>query len=200
MSFFVPDSWKKIPLPNLAEAPIEIDDTQAQALRMDFSRQDLLPIGFSIPVTIFFPPKYSQTLNPETYSLIANDFIAKKNGIKLFNAPLYAQGVSRLFLDTVKDMIEMVIVAAPKSEREALLWNAQFMYPHDLEDRYVAKVMSESSDEVFDVQPHLLEDYLRNRFRSYMNRFRLYTPNHNKLSLKIELQANGISVTPQNYP
>jgi len=160
----------------------------------------LLPIGFSVPVTIFFPPKYSGTLNPETYSLATNDFIGKKNGIKLINAPLYAQGVSRLFLDTVKDMVQMVIIACPKSERETLLWNAQFMYPHELEDRYVAKVMSEYNDEVSDVQPHLREDYLRNRFRSYMNRFRLYTPNNKKLSLKIELKANDISVTPQNYP
>lgn len=200
ISFFVPNSWKKISLPLLSETPIEIDDLQAKALRIDFSRQDLLPIGFSVPVTVFFPPKYSNTLNPETYTLATNDFIAKKNGIKLINVPLYAQGVSRLFLETVKDMVQMVVIACPKSERETLLWNAQFMYPHELEDRYVARVMSESNDEVRDVQPHLREDYLRNRFRSYMNRFRLYTPNHKKLSLKIELQANAISVTPQNYP
>ena len=129
------------------------------------------------------------------------EFVLKKNGTKLFNVPLYAQGVSRLFLETVKDMIQVVIIAAPKSEREDLLWNAQFIYPHELEDRYVSKVISESSGEKFEnVQPHLIEDYLRNRFRSYMNRFRLHTPNHQKLRLKIELQANSISVTPKNYP
>ncbi|MGB7977567.1 MAG: CdaR family protein [Chlamydiales bacterium] len=200
ISFFVPDSWKKISLPLLSETPIEIDDPLAKTLRIDFSRQDLLPIGFSIPVTVFFPPKYSNTLNPETYPLAPNDFIAKKNGIKVFNAPLYAQGVSRLFLETVKDRIEMVIIASPKSERETLLWNAQFLSPHELEDRYVAKVMAESNDIVSDAQPHLIEESLRNRFRSYMNRFRLYTPNNRKLSLKIELQANAISVTAQNYP
>jgi len=200
VSFFVPESWKKISLPNLSETPIEIDDPQAKALRIDFARQDLLPIGFPLPITVFFPPKHSHTINPETYSLATNDLITKKNGIKFFNAPLYAQGVSRLFLETVKDMIQMVIIAAPKSERETLLWNAHFMYPHDLENRYVAKVMSEANDAALDAQPHLFEDYLRHRFRSYMNRFRLYTPNHNKLSLKIELQANSISVTPQNYP
>jgi len=200
ISYLVPDSWKKISLPLLSETPIEIDDPLAKALRIDFSRQDLLPIGFSIPVTVFFPPNYSNTLNPETYNLATNDFIAKKNGIKVFNAPLYAQGVSRLFLETVKDMVQMVIIASPKSERETLLWHAQFMYPHELEDRYVAKVISESNDIVYDVQPHLLEDYLRNRFRSYMNRFRLYTPDNHKLSLKIELKANAITVTPQNYP
>lgn len=199
VSYFVPNSWKKISLPLLSETPVEIDDPQAKALRIDFSRQDILPIGTPIPVTVFFPTKSSHTLNPETYNLATNEFIQKKNGIKMITAPLYAQGVSRLFLETVKDRIQVVIVASPKSERETLLWNAQFMYPHELEDRYVAKVMSEATDEAGDVQPNLREDYLRNRFRSYMTRFRLYTPNKKKLSLKIELQANSISVTPQNY-
>jgi len=199
ISFFVPNAWKKISLPNLSETPLEIDDPQAKALRIDFSRQDLLPIGTSLPVTVFFPPKFSNTINPETYTLATNDFIGKKNGIKMISTPLYAQGVSRLFLETVKDMIQLVVIACPKSERETLLWNAQFMYPHELEDRYVAKVMSESNDELGDVQPHLREDYLRNRFRSYMNRFRLYTSNHKKLALKIELEANTISITPLNF-
>jgi YbbR domain-containing protein len=199
VSFPVPDSWKKISLPYLSDAPVEIDDPRAKSLRIDFSRQNLLPIGFPIPISVFFPPKYSGTLNPETYSIATSPFIGKKNGIKLLNVPLYAQGVSRLFLDVVKDMMEIVIIASPKSEREQLLWNVQFLYPHELENRYVAKVLSESSDEIFDVHPHLLEDYLRNRFRSYMHRFRIYTPENQKLSLKIELQANSISVTPKNY-
>lgn len=200
VSFFVPNSWKKVFVPQLSDTPLEIDDPQAKTLRIDFSRQDLLPIGASIPVTVFFPPKYSQTLNPETYQLATNDFVLKKNGIKMIGAPLFAQGVSRLFLDTVKDMIQVVVVAVPKSERESLVWNVQFTYPHELEDRYVAKVMSESEEEADDLQPHLREDYLRNRFRSYMNRFRLYTPTGQKLALKIELQANNISVLPAPLP
>ncbi len=198
VSYFVPNCWKKVLLPQLSDTPIAIDDVQANTLRIDFSRQDLLPIGFPIPITLFFPPKFSNTLNPDTYSLATNSFIQKKNGIRQIVSPLYAQGVSRLFLDTVKDMIQIIIIASPKAERETLLWNTQFMYPHELEDRYVAKVMAESGDDLGDLQPHLREDYLRNRFRSYMNRFRLYTPNREKLSLKIELQANTISATPVN--
>ena len=196
VSFFVPNAWKKVSIPQLSDTPLEIDDPHAKALRIDFSKQDLLPIGTPLPVTVFFPPKFSSTLNPDTYGIAVNDFVVKKNGIKLLSAPLYAQGVSKRFLETVKDMVQMVIIAAPKSERETLLWNAQFMYPHELEDRYVAKALSQSNDELSDLQPHhLMEDYLRNRFRSYMNRFRLYTVDHKKLSLKIQLQANGISVT-----
>lgn len=200
ISYFVPDSWKRISLPILSDSPIRIDDPQAKYLRIDFSRQEQLPIGFSIPVTVFYPPKYSKILNPEIFTLATNEFIVKKNGIKMFDLPLYAQGVSRHFLETVKDMIQVVIIASPKSERETLLWNTQFIYPHELEDHYVAKVISESNDILSDLQPHLLEDYLRNRFRNYMSRFRLYTPDHRKLSLKIELQHKSILVTPQNYP
>ena len=114
----------------------------------------------------------------------------------MISIPLYAQGVSRCFLETVKDMIQIVVVAAPKVEREKLLWNVQFMYPSELEDRYVAKVMSESTDELSDVHPHLREDYLRNRFRSYMSRFRLYTQKQSKLLLNIELDDETISIAP----
>ncbi len=197
ISFYVPNSWKKINLPFLSDTPLEIDDPQAKNLRIDFSRQEFLPIEMPLPVTVFFPPKYSHAINPETCALASNDFIETRNGIELITIPLYAQGVSRLFLETVKDMIQIVIVAAPKQEREKLLWNVQFMYPNELEDRYVAKVLSESTEEISDVHPHLREDYLRNRFRSYMTRFRLYTTKQNKLLLNIELQGDSISVIPE---
>ena len=198
VSFLVPDSWKKITIPQLSEVPFEIDDITAKSLRLDFSRQDFIPIGFSIPITIFFPPKFSPTLNPDTYSISVNDFVTKKNGMKIIGEPLYAQGISRLFLDIVKDMIQIVVIASPKVEREILLWSPQFIYPHELENRYVAKILANSIDDSFDIQPHMREEYLRNRFRSYMNRFRFYTVNHQKLNLRIELQANTISVVPEN--
>lgn len=197
ISFFVPNSWKKINLPFLSDTPLEIDDPQAKNLRIDFSRQEFLPIEMPLPVTVFFPPKHSHAINPETCTLAPNDFIEKRNGIEMITLPLQAQGVSRLFLETVKDMIQIVIVAAPKQEREKLLWNVQFMYPNELEDRYVAKVLSESTEEISDVHPHLREDYLRNRFRSYMTRFRLYTTKQSKLLLNIELQGDSISVIPE---
>jgi hypothetical protein len=200
VSFYVPNSWKKISIPLLSEIPLEIDDVQAKWLRINFSKQDLLPIDTPIPVTVFFPPKFSHTLNPETYTLALNHFIIKKNGMKVVTTPLYAQGVSRLFLEAVKDMIQIVIIASPKSERETLLWNAQFMYPHELENRYIAKALAEPTPEMADIQSHMREEYLRNRFRSYMDTFRLYTANHKKLSLKIELQANTISVVPTPSP
>lgn len=190
----VPTSWKKIQIPTISELPLEIDDPQAAGLRIDFLRQELIPIDAAIPISIFFPTKTSNTLNPETYSLATNDLIVKKNGIKVLALPLYAHGVDRLFVDTVKDMLQIVIVAAPKSERETLLWNTQIAYPRELENRYVATALSAICLEEGDLSPRLYEQTLRNRFRNYMTRFRLHTK-EKKLALAIELQANTISVS-----
>jgi len=189
VSFFVPNAWKKISVPQISETPLEIDDPQAKSLRIDFARQELLPVNAAIPVSLFFPPKFSQVLNPQTVQIASGELITTTNGIKVITAPLMASGVSHLFLDIVKDMLELVIVASPKTERENLLWNIQFMYPQELEDRYVAKALASSKDETT-----AREDYLRNRFRNYMNRFRLYAPNRKKLALKIELQGNAVTV------
>ncbi len=198
ISFLVPTEWKKISVPQISDHQLDIDDPQAKFLRINFSRQDYLAVGTSFPMNIYFPSKHSTTLNPETYSIATNDFVVKKNGIKTLSIPLYARGMSRTFLETVKDMIQITVIAAPKSERETLLWNAQFIYPHELENRYVAKVLSESGDDTFDILPHMREEYLRNRFRRYMNEFRFYTAGHQKLGLNIDLQANSIAVLPKN--
>jgi hypothetical protein len=198
VSYLVPPSWKKILVPQISEQPLEVDDPQAKFLRIDFSRQDFLPVSTFVPITTYFSPKHSSTLNPDTYSIATNEFIVKKNGIKGLCLPLYVEGISRLFLDTVKDMLQITVIAAPKSEREHLLWNVQFINPHELENRYVAKVLSTFGDDSFDISPHMREEYLRGRFRKYMNRFRFYTATNQKLNLNIELQASTISVLPLN--
>jgi hypothetical protein len=195
ISFVIPQAWKKVSLPGISDTLVTIDDPQASFLRIDFLRQELIALEVPIPVSIFFPAKYSNTLNPETYSLATNDLIVKKNGIKTISLPLYAQGVDRLFVDTVKEMLQIMIIAAPKNEQEKLSWNAHFAFPRELENRYVARILAEARNEGETLSPRLYENYLRNRFRNYMTRFRLYTQKEKKLSLNIELQANTISVT-----
>lgn len=198
ISYSVPDALKKVLASQISEEPIEIDDPTAKNLQLIFSRQDYLFVGNSFPINIYFPPKHSATLNPETHTLISNDFVMKRNGIKVLKMPLYTQGVSRRFLETIKDMLQISVVAAPKSERETLLWSAQFINPQELETRYVAKALAEIQDDSLDILGTAREDYLRNRFRQSMNRFRFYNADHQKLNLKIQLQGNSILVVPEN--
>ena len=194
VEYLVPAAWKKVNLPLLSDTSIAINDPLAKDLRLSFSRQELLPLSGLLPISLYFSPKHAGTMNPETYSLATNDFVTRKNGIKMIGTPLFAQGVSRLFLDLVKERMQMLIIAAPKSERGALQWSIQFISPHELEDLYVAKILADSGAPDEPGQDAIL----RNRFRGFMNSFRLYTPRNEKLSLKIEMQANTITVNPLN--
>ena len=198
VSYLIPNRWKKIILPSLSNKPLLIDDPKANSLRIDFLKTDLIPLNKAIPISVYYPEKHSAKINPNTYKLRPNSFVKDLNGVMVISSPLYAKGVSKLFLDIVKDRMQVVSVAAPKSERKYLIWNVQFIYPHELENHYIAKVLDQKTQEVNNLAPKLREEYLRNRFRNYMSRFRLFTANNEKLTLKIELQSKAIDIQPVN--
>ena len=195
VSFFVPDQWKQINIPVLSDAPIEIDDPQAKALRIDFIRYNLIPVDVPIQIAVFFPPENLPNINPENTAIAPNKLVQFTNGTPLIKYPLYANGVDSLFLQTVRDMIEIVIIASPKSERKLLDWSIQFVNPRLLEDKYVTILMSDVSDrDIRLLQPTLREEYLRNRFRSYMNRFQFFRADDTKFELAALLKNNQILV------
>lgn len=195
VSYFVPDQWKQINIPILSDSPIEINDPQAKALRIDFIRCNLLSVDAPIQLALFFPPENLQNLNPENVSIASNKLVQVNRGTPLISYPLYANGVDSLFLQTVRDMIEIVIIVSPKLERKLLDWSVQFVNPRLLEDKYVGILMSDVSDrDIRLLQPTLREEYLRNRFRSYMNRFQLFRADDSKFELAIFLKNNQIQV------
>ncbi len=195
VSFYVPEQWKQINIPILSDTPIEIDDPRAKALRIDFVRCNLLAIQKPIPIVLFFPEKTLAALNPEVISLAAGDVVKQSFGVNFVTMPLYANGVDRLFLETVENMLQIAIIVSPKSERSLLDWSIEFINPRQLEDRYVSALMSDvSDDEVRLLQPALRQEYLRNRFRSYMNRFQLFKNDDTKLDLAIFLRDNVVEV------
>lgn len=194
VSFFVPDQWKQVSLPLISDTPIEINDPQARALRIDFVRCSLLSIDKPLPVTLFFPPEFSSSLNPANVRLKTNSLIIEKNGIYMIAEPLFAKGVDRLFMHLVRDMIEIVIIVSPSNEGQSLKWSVQFINPRLLEDRYVATLMSDVSEEAQGLEPAIREEYWRNRFRSYMNRFQLYHPDDSHFELDVELKDRTVIV------
>jgi hypothetical protein len=203
ISYFVPDQWKQINIPLLSDTPIEIDDVQAKALRIDFVRCNLIPIEKPIPVTLFYPDKYLDTLNPATLSIAPGASLKSVHGINLITTPLYANGVDRLFLQTVEDMLQIVIIASPPSERNLLEWSIEFINPRQLEDHYVSSLMSDVSDEdIRLLQPALRQEYLRNRFRSYMNRFQLFNADDTTFDLALFIKDDKVEIheTSQEPP
>ena len=195
VSFFIPDAWKQLNLPALSDTPFEIDDPHAKALRIDFVRCALVPLQKPIPVALFFPPECRQTLNPESCAIAEKQLVRKLNGLSMITEPLYVKGVSRLFIQIVRDMLQIAVIVVPKEERPYLEWSVQFINPSILEDRYVAARLADSlGEEAQDLSPNLREEYLRNQFRSYMNHFQLYKSNDQRFDLKIELSEKEVII------
>ncbi|KKK88023.1 hypothetical protein LCGC14_2747370, partial [marine sediment metagenome] len=197
VSFFIPTVWKKINIPSLSPYPIEIDDPNSKALRLDFIKNDLIPINASIPVALFFPPSTVDKLNPDTITLANNDFLKKINNSNMITTPLLAQGVSEDFINIIKQRMHIVILVESKEEGHKLVWNIQVIIPVELEDQFVNKVLAEETDEqAKEMEPHMREEYQRNIFRSYMHTCRLYISPEKKLNLKITLADNEVHVIP----
>lgn len=185
VSFFIPDQWKQVDLSQLSDHPIEIEDPQAKELRIDFIRYSSLPLDRPVPLSLFFPVETLPGINPDNYMLAPNPLIQKMEGVDFLTGPLHVTGVNPLFLEIVQDMFEIVVVAGSKP----LAWSVQFINPRVLEDQFISAMMSDvSDDDVRNLQPSLREDYLRNRFRSYMNRFQLLNADDSKFELNVELQ------------
>ncbi len=193
ISYLVPDECKQVVLPTLSDLPLMIDDPQARDLRVDFIKSGLHPLTKPIPVALFFPAGQNMNLNPETFSIALGGLIDQVRGIYMIKEPLFAKGASSLFVEVVQDMLQISIFVEPTENK--LNWSIQFQNPRGLEDRYVSIIMSDS--ERTHENPGLLkqrEEYLRTRFRYYMNRFQLYKSETEKLDLAIEIDQNLVHI------
>lgn len=198
VSFMVPEEWKQINIPDLSDKPLTIDDPQAQSLRIDFVKSDLYPIGRPIPIALFFCSEHSMLLNPETFNIALGGVVDKIRGINMIKTPLFAKGVSRFFVDLVQDMIQISILVHPNQHK--LDWSVQFHNPRVLEDRYVSTHLSNQEYRHEDPSSaKQRQEYLRNRFRSYMNHFQLYKSQTEKLELSIAVHENEICVNDVSH-
>lgn len=199
VNFLVPDQWKKVSIPFSSRGPESINDPEAKNLQMTFLRQQVIPIKNDMPVHIFYPLKYSETINPDTYGLVPSLFIQFKNQIPILTIPLLASNVSKLFLEIVKDNLEIDIVAAPPAEREFLEWSVNFIDDTHLEDTYVAFLMSNSrSSDTSQNKNRDREKHFRHRFRLYIQCFNLFLSPQYRLELQSRLEDGKIRVHVPN--
>lgn len=192
VSFLVPSSWKQVAIPFLGNAQEALNDPRSRLLRIDFLKRDVIPINEPVPITVFYPLRFSNTVNPKTFALAESPLVKKHNGLAILNLQLAAQNVSRLFLDVVKGSIEITVVALPKTIQRDLDWTVTFIDAKQLEEAYIKRVIEEWGEE--DIQPSLRDEYLRTRFRGYMRAFELYRADDIPLKLEAKLNANSIQV------
>jgi len=195
ISFAIPDQWKQLLLPALSEQPISFNDPQAKLLRLDFIPCRSFPIETPLPVALYFPLNASQTRCPESISLASGEEIKEVRGIPLIAEPLYAAGIDRLFLEIVKNRMQIVVDVTPEADGKQLTWSVQFINPRSLENIYVNALLSDvSGSDVRLMKPLLREEYLRNRFRSYMNNLQLFHSDQTPFAPIIELKDQHVVI------
>lgn len=194
VSYFVPEQWKQLSIPKLAER-IEIDDPLQKSLRIDFVRSTIHPIKKGIPVSFYLPEKLRSKTQLTGLEIEESHLFSEVNGVYQTSRPLYAKGVSQLFLDIVEDMMQIVVTPDSNLRNGKYSWSVQFINPVKLEETYVKTMMNDKTHEdLRDLNPEQQEDYLRNRFRNFMHRFRLYTESDQKLILNITQDSDKIKL------
>jgi len=198
VSYPVPEKWKKVRIRFRNNALEDVNDPEVESLHIDFLKKDLLPINRDLPLRVFYPLEYSTIINPQTYPLTTSSKVEERNHLFVFTFPLYVKEVSRLFLDVIRDRIEISLVAAPRAERAVLEWSPEIITPSDLEDTYVAYMIANYSKERNGYsQLNLtqdMENMYRKRFHLYLERTALWVPPHQKFSLEAVLEDGAIKV------
>lgn len=196
ISFLIPKKWKLVHIPFRGNTYEEFNDPESQNLAIDFLRHELLPLDKELPLSIFYPLEDIDLLNPENTSVLLGNDVQSVRGVTIFTKPLYAKDVSRQFLDVVRNSIEIIVVAEPKSKREIMAWSVQFINPNHLEDTYTALAIANTS--TIKGTPSFAsrkkEEFLRKRFRTYMQRLTLYLVNAKKLHIKSTLDNGQIRI------
>ncbi|MBN4067306.1 hypothetical protein JYU14_04405, partial [Simkania negevensis] len=183
VSFPIPHSWKRIPIPFLNDRLEELNDPLAEKLQIYFLHKDFLPIGRDVPVDVFYSVDTSETINPDTYPLSITGPVKKKNGIKVYVNPLYVGSVSHQFLDVVRTNLELVVIAESKTRRDPLLWSLQFVDPKGLENEYVKAILKQMPKQLQDIKEQDRELFLRTRFQSYLREVKLFGADNQRLVL-----------------
>jgi hypothetical protein len=184
VSFLVPDSWKKIRIPYLNNATQVLQGGEASDIRLDFLFEEKIPLNTSIPIWLFYP---SKAVHEIPFKIKPNEFIQERNGSLFFASPLFAANVSRLFIDTVRENLEIIVF--PTSDKPTFCWEPQFVAMEYIEALYVSRamVMEGESKSKGTSRAHIIQqrEYHRARFHEYMHRLRLFHDKTVPLSLTI---------------
>lgn len=196
VSFRIPDMWKRVHVPELSEAPIVIDDPAATEMCIDFVRVELIPTSAPIPIVFHVLPKIFNKTKIGKLMLAENEVVKQQNGVKVLLDQVYAVNVSECFFDIVKDHLQIAIVTNTSKENTQLPWCIQILQMSELEDKYVDRVINEAyNQKLSDLHPQTKEEYIRNRFRCYVNRLKLFSSKEQPLELNILRKSNQIIVT-----
>lgn len=161
----VPDSWKYVELPAPIGESRQLDDPDAENLTLVILKPALLKIDQPFPIRISplpLPTEGSPIIN-RAMTLTANSKqIIPINGLYFWNRPVYIEGVSKEFLETILPSLELVIYIGTTGHITSQIEIANLSRA---ERKYVQKTMQHhferSGDPEESIQKHLSQQFWR---------------------------------------
>jgi hypothetical protein len=194
--FYLPNKWKKIALSVQEGGEEEINDPEAKYLHVTFLQQQWLPVDTSIPAHVYYPFSTLAALNPQTHPLVDSSKVAAEHAVHLLKTPLYVYDVGDVFLNHIRQNLEIVVIATqPTNEHAKLQWSLEVVNTTDLEDSYVEEFMNkEQFIYASRASRQRREQMLRQRFRTYLQRLTPYSHPKQPLHLECVLSPDNIHI------
>lgn len=164
-------------------------------VRLDYYRDERLSLQTALPIHLFVPTAALAVVQPASLVVKPNNLVTLREGVPLFTAPLYVQGVSRLFLDLIQPNLELLITLT--STGTTPQWEFNVVDVKHLEDLYVASFALLTDPTLQRLDPLVRDTTLRSRFQIYLQRMRFVTASGSLLILQVRLNERILEiVTP----
>lgn len=196
ITYYIPNSWKRIRIPCKINTVEDLNDPDAGELQIDFLKKQVLPVNSEIPIRVFYPIESESSVNPNTYPLAVNDSVKINQGVTFLNKRVYVHDVTKEFLDIIKDNIEIVITASMPGEQEILDWSVEVINARELEANYIKslfKLHPRTQDSSPETTARRTKMYQK-RFREYMQKLELYASPDEPLNLEARFDEDKIIV------
>lgn len=193
ISYPIPDTYKQIFLPELSSAPLKINDPRAKELRVYLLKDEFLPFPGKLPISLHVAPEALAKATANQLKIKTSTLVTRQKGIPVFAKSLMVKGVSKHFLAVVKNNVRLLVSVNDK-DMTSITTSLQFINPRILEDDFVSYCLQNKvCKHLESMSPLLADDYLRNRFKTYMATMQLFHDKEHKVEL-IPMVENSMVV------
>ncbi len=194
LTYNVPLDQCFVYIPSLAPDKKFYFDPTSEKVKIDFLKTQNLPLDTKIPVTFFVPSKHPKEIDVSQISIQENSVVTTLMNQKVLAPKLYAKNVSQPFLDTIQSMMQIVVVP-PILLGQRPSWSVEFIGLKDLEERYINKMIQESSITRSNDQPESIKRGLyKSRFRNYASQLVLTLEDGTPLDFSIQFKNTKITL------
>jgi len=168
-------------------------DPSSDKVKIDFLRTQSLLIDAKIPVSFFIPSKHPKEIDVTQVAIQESPTVSTFLGMKVLAPKIYAKNVSQPFLETVQSMMQLIIVP-PILLGQRPSWSIEFIGSKELEEKYVTRMIQESSSRQNDQPESIRRELYKSRFRNYMNQMVLTLEDGSLLDFSIQFKNSKITL------